>query len=269
MGNKQGELYHMPRRQSSLSSVRILFQENKILNLDDLKRDLGTSSTMTVYRYLKALSYLTSYSHRGSFYTLPDIPQFDELGLWSFQEVYFSRYHTLTRTVRHFVDSSQMGYSAFDLQSLVHVEVKHVLVDLVRSKQVDREKVAGAYVYYNMEPGVRRAQSMYRREWQRLAQLRATDSGVTVDELKAAVILFFSLLDEKQRRLYAGLEAVRMGHGGDRRVAELLGVDVHTVARGRRELMGGEVDRGRVRRGGGGRKSIEKKSSESWTESDS
>ena len=50
---------------------------------------------------------------------------------------------------------------------------------------------------------------------------------MTVDELKAAVILFFSLLDEKQRRLYAGLEAVRIGHGGDRRVAELLGVDVH------------------------------------------
>ncbi|MDT5026431.1 MAG: hypothetical protein QOE61_2857, partial [Micromonosporaceae bacterium] len=26
------------------------------------------------------------------------------------------------------------------------------------------------------------------------------------DELKAAIILFYSLLDERQRRLYAGLE---------------------------------------------------------------
>ena len=170
---------------------------------------------MTVYRYLKTLSYFTSYSHRGSFYTLPDIPQFDQLGLWSYQEVYFSRHRTLAGTVRHLLDSSQMGYSAFDLQSLVHVEVKHALVDLVRSKQIDREKVAGAYVYYSRESGVKRAQSMYRREWQRLAQLRGTDSSVTVDELKAAVILFFSLLNEKQRRLYAGLEAVRMGHGAD------------------------------------------------------
>ena len=36
------------------------------------------------------------------------------------------------------------------------------------------------------------------------------------DELKAAIILFFSVLDEQQRRLYAGLESLTLGHGGDR-----------------------------------------------------
>lgn len=56
-------------------------------------------------------------------------------------------------------------------------------------------------------------------------------------ELKAAIILFFSLLDEKQQRLYAGLESHKLGHGGDRKIAELLGVDMHTVSRGRQELL--------------------------------
>ena len=51
----------------------------------------------------------------------------------------------------------------------------------------------------------------------------------------------------------------KFGHGGDRKIADLLGLDVHTVARGRRELFGGEVDPDRVRRPGGGRKSVEKK----------
>jgi hypothetical protein len=78
-------------------------------------------------------------------------------------------------------------------------------------------------------------------------------------ELKAAVILFFSLLDEQQRRLYAGLEAQKLGYGGDRKMAEFLGVDVHTVARGRRELFGEQVHRERVRKEGGGRKAAEKK----------
>ncbi len=41
------------------------------------------------------------------------------------------------------------------------------------------------------------------------------------------MILFFSLLDEKQRRLYAGLEAVRLGYGGDRRAAELAQYRIH------------------------------------------
>lgn len=82
---------------------------------------------------------------------------------------------------------------------------------------------------------------------------------VLPEEAKAAIVLFFSLLNEKQRRLYAGLEAAKLGHGGDRKMAELLGVDVHTVAKGREELMGGTVDRGCIRQPGGGRVPMEKK----------
>ena len=73
------------------------------------------------------------------------------------------------------------------------------------------------------------------------------------------MILLFSLLDEKQRRLFAGLESQKLGHGGDQKIADLFGLNVHTVARGRRELFAGEVERGRVRQVGGGRKAVEKK----------
>jgi hypothetical protein len=78
-------------------------------------------------------------------------------------------------------------------------------------------------------------------------------------ELKAGIILFYSLLDEKQRRLYAGLEALKLGRGGDRPIAALLGLDPHTVAKGRQELRSQEVERERVRQTGGGRKPLEKK----------
>jgi hypothetical protein len=79
------------------------------------------------------------------------------------------------------------------------------------------------------------------------------------DELKAGIILFYSLLDEKQRRLYAGLEALKLGRGGDRRISDLLGLDPHTVAKGRQELLRQEVLPERVRQAGGGRKPTEKK----------
>jgi len=45
--------------------------------------------------------------------------------------------------------------------------------------------------------------------------------------MKAAIILFYSLLDEQQRRLYAGLESMKLGHGGDSVLAEVLGLDPH------------------------------------------
>jgi hypothetical protein len=81
---------------------------------------------------------------------------------------------------------------------------------------------------------------------------------VSPDEMKAATILVYSSLDEKQRRLCAGLESLRFGYGGDRKVADLLGMNVHTVAKGRKELLAEDLDLDRIRRPGGGRKPIKK-----------
>ncbi len=70
------------------------------------------------------------------------------------------------------------------------------------------------------------------------------------EDLSDAFVLFFSLLDEKKRRLYAGLESLKLGHGGDRRMADLLGMSAGTVARGRRELLERDVDPERIRKPG-------------------
>jgi hypothetical protein len=49
------------------------------------------------------------------------------------------------------------------------------------------------------------------------------------------------------------------GHGGDSVLAEFLGLDPHTVARGRQQLLDRNISTGRTRRSGGGRKPVEKK----------
>jgi hypothetical protein len=79
------------------------------------------------------------------------------------------------------------------------------------------------------------------------------------DELKATIVLFLGLLDEKQRRLFAGLESLKLGRGGDLVVADVLELDPATVARGRHELLENQLDPGRVRKAGAGRHPMEKK----------
>lgn len=73
--------------------------------------------------------------------------------------------------------------------------------------------------------------------------------------------LFLSRLDEQQRRWYVGLEAERLGPGGDRRLAQITGMDPKTIQRGRDELAAELADRprDRVRQAGGGRYPAEKK----------
>ena len=63
-------------------------------------------------------------------------------------------------------------------------------------------------------------------------------------------------LDERQRRLWLGVEAQALGGGGVAAVARATGTDVKTVRRGRAEVESGAEPEGRVRGPGGGRPSL-------------
>ncbi len=73
--------------------------------------------------------------------------------------------------------------------------------------------------------------------------------------------LLMSRLDEQQRRWYAAVESAKLGHGGDRTLSRITGLNVDTIRRGREELADSLKDRpaNRVRLPGGGRPAVEKK----------
>jgi hypothetical protein len=109
------------------SALRQYLRTHKIADLPELKRVLGTHTSLTVFRKLKQLGYIASYTHRGRFYTLTDIPRFDDRGLWSHQAVRFSRHGTLLSTVEAFVLASADGYYADELADVLHAEVQEPL----------------------------------------------------------------------------------------------------------------------------------------------
>lgn len=77
-------------------------------------------------------------------------------------------------------------------------------------------------------------------------------------QLHAHINFLVSTLDEHQRRLYVGLESQRLGHGGDRLLAQITGLSVDTIAAGRRELQAAHPTE-RIRAPGAGRLRVEKK----------
>lgn len=235
-------------------------KRNKIATIDELKGVLGTDVNITVYRKLRELSYRTSYSHRGGYYTLDEVDRFDNQGLWSYREVRFSRYGNLLATAAALVKQSKAGYSAGELEQILQVGVKETLLKLVRQGRISRQKIAGLYLYCARSRDRIQEQLLGRRiqEGEPSLTRSVVARGILPDELKAAIVLFFSLLNEKQRRLYAGLESIKWGHGGDRKIADLRGLDVGTVAKGRGALLTQEVERESIRKAGGGRKSVKK-----------
>lgn len=244
----------------SADTLAHLLRRRTIATMHELKAALGSSVDMTVFRKLRELSYLASYSHRGKYYALEESAQFDEHGLWAFRGVRFSRFGSLVDTLEVFVARASGGYLASELALLLVVEVKQPLLALVRAGRLAREELAGRYLYCSVDRERRRQQLLSRTlpgEESAFAALRAADSDS--NQAKAAVVLFMSLLDERQRRLFAGLEALRLGHGGDRAVAQATGLDPHTIAKGRQELLAHDVLVERLRRPGAGRKAVEKK----------
>lgn len=241
-------------------TVADLLEREKVATMPELQTALGTTSRMTVFRKLATLGYLTSYSHRGKYYTLETLVRFDSQGLWSHGDIRFSRIGTLKATAESFVTASEGGYFVRELDKVVHVSTKKVLQNLVEAHRLSREKVSGWYLYCAPDAGTRREQLRARKilEAELILAHGLREPQVSPEELKVATILVYSSLDEKQRRLCSGLESLRLGYGGDRKVADLLGMNVHTVAKGRKELLAEDLDLDRVRRSGGGRKPIKK-----------
>lgn len=243
-------------------TVAAFLKRRKIATLDEIAMAMGSASARTVFRKLSQLEYLSSYSHRGKFYTLRSIAQFTREGLWNLRSVWFSRFGNLLETAAVWVQRSDQGYSATELTNALHVETKHALTRLARQGRIQREVADNHYVYFSTDDAVARQQRK-RRDAHATASYASTlivsNPDLAVEEAKATVLLFFSILNEKQRRLYAGLESLKLGHGGDANIASLFGIDPHTVARGRRELEAGQVDGQTVRVEGGGRFSQEKK----------
>ena len=225
-----------------------LLNDQKVATMPQLKEALGTSVTYTILRKLSALGYRSSYSHGGTYYTLDSIAHYDELGLWSYRDIHFSRHGTLLNTAEALVTQSLAGYQVPELEAVVQVASKDALRQLVKGERLSRREWQGRFLYCALD---RR-----RRQEQWAARQAQQETG---DDLQVVKALFYGLLDEQQRRLYAGLESLQCGHGGQQRTAQRFGLDVDTVARGERELLSGQVLRGRVRQSGGGRSAVEKK----------
>ena len=240
-----------------------VLRQRKVATMEQLSAAVASDVRMTIYRLLKQLGYQTSYSHGGRYYALNETVDFDEWGLWSARKVWFSEDGTLMATLERFVSNSQRGYFASELEDLLHVGVKETLLRLVQKGQISRQRVSRSYLYCSRTETIRKRQIAARA-----AEMgEVIDSFVAAeavpDEVKAAIVLFAALLDERQLRLFAGVEALQFGKGAELWIANLLGVHRQTVAKGRSQLLAGEVDFERIRKKGAGRPAAEKKTPKS------
>ena len=244
-------------------TLRDLLLDQTVATMPELLDALGTTSRQTVLRKLAALDYITSYSHRRSYYALRQAARFNHHGLWSHGPARFSRHGTLLATVEALVRSSAKGRTRRELDDLLGVATKDPLRKLATLGRIARRPLDHRTLHCSPDPDRARRQ-LKRRQAQAKPSPHPADDTAPAPPFHLAQSRFFGLLDERLRRLYAGTESLRFGRGGDRHAALTFGLHPSTVRRGRLELLSGEgLLPGRVRKPGGGRKPAEKKTLQS------
>jgi hypothetical protein len=124
-----------------LKKVENFFRKRRVVTMSDLCEAIGSSSRMTVFRRLRQMEYVTSYTHAGRYYTLYDIARFDSDGIWFYDDIGFSQNGSLKNTVTYLVDESDGGKFHFDLERQLRVRVHNVLLDLIKAKQIKHKAV--------------------------------------------------------------------------------------------------------------------------------
>jgi len=124
-----------------------LFQENVVMTIDQLKLATGKVRE-SILRDLRGIGYYSSYNASGRFYTLVNIPEFDDRGLWKYQGAYFSIRHTLLDTAVYLISISDVGHTHEELQQLLGIGIQNTLRKLTEEGKITRRKERNQYVYY-------------------------------------------------------------------------------------------------------------------------
>lgn len=126
-------------------------------------------SIPTVRNRLKKWKTYTSYNKNGRYYTLPDIPAFDQEGIWKFKGTFFSKQGNLKQTIIHLINNSESGLTASQIAKRLGLSTQlrslisyfKTISGLYREKQ----KGNGSYVYFSAEKSIYSSQKQ-RRESQ-------------------------------------------------------------------------------------------------------
>ena len=145
------------------------FRQQKVITIEQLVQ-LFQYSVITVRRRLKKWKTYTSINKNGRYYTLPQIPVFDENGLWKYQTVLFSKYGNLKQTTIELIRRSQVGLSAVDIAEIIEIPSSSSFFSQIKNVGgIQREKLQGRFTYFSDTP------DQYQRQKRALGRQKTTD----------------------------------------------------------------------------------------------
>ncbi len=161
-------------------TLQEMFKKFKVLTLDHVSKT-QTCSIRTIQRQFADLDVLRSYNKNSRYYTLPSIPQFNSHGIWCYQDILFSKYGDLRKTVKHLILNSECGLSGNEIGDIVNLLPRSFMHHFREMEGIFREKHGGVYVYFSNDAN--------RFEMQNVKRFQATDIQKISDTIVVKILV--------------------------------------------------------------------------------
>lgn len=169
---------------AQLTLARETLKKKKVFTLPMLVAILNCSSR-TGQTKLKMWKTYTSYNKNGRYYTFPEIPRFDENGIWRYKDIAFSKHGNLKKTIIQLVRISTSGLSGSELGDILGLAPQSFVHHFSDCPGICREKHGGVYIHFSDHPD-KHKQQVQRRVAGALVQVVKKD---TINEGDAIIIL--------------------------------------------------------------------------------
>jgi hypothetical protein len=157
-------------------------EKAKIFKIGDMA-SLLTCSVPNARLKLKQWQAFTSYNQNGKYYTLPQVPRFDDHGLWRYKNAAFSRHGNLKNTVIHLVSVAPAGLSGKQLGEILGLSPRSFLHHFRQCPGIHREKHDGVFIYFSD------VDEVYEKQLQERTSVAARSAIVTLSDPEAVLIL--------------------------------------------------------------------------------
>ena len=126
-----------------------LMRRQKVLTIDEIAEALACSPRTAQRRFSK-WRMIRSFNQNSRYYTLPEIPSFDEYGLWYYERIGFSQHGNLKETLIYLVAQSKAGIVAGELERMLGLASNNPIIYQMRSDGLLRlEKTVGRVTLFS------------------------------------------------------------------------------------------------------------------------
>ncbi len=174
--------------------IRKLLQSKKVMSLKQIRHEIPDRPRSSLFRDLKKVELLTSYSHAGQHHALKSMVKFNPNGLWFYEKISFSKYGTLKNTLVQIISNSPAGMTHKELKTLLRIQVQNPLTHLIKTHKLQRRSLPDqVFVYLDHDV------SIAQEQWQKRLELNEKALSVTLPSETIIIDILLEIIRGNER----------------------------------------------------------------------